>query len=149
MKHFTRWILILITLLSLLLITACGSDSQEMTKEEPASVEEGDGEFNKVTLTEKAAERLDIQSEPVREENMGGETNMVIPYAAIIYGLNGETWAYIRNPGAESLTFVRVPITIDRIEDDLVILKDGPEVGTEVVTVGVAELYGTDTGVGK
>ena len=91
MKHFTRWILILITLLSILLLAACGGDSEEMTREEPAFVEEGDGEFNKVTLTEKAAERLDIQSEPVREENMDGETNMVIPYAAIIYGLNGET----------------------------------------------------------
>lgn len=149
MKHFTRWILILITLLSILLLAACGGDSEEMTKEEPAFVEEGDGEFNKVTLTEKAAERLDIQSEPVREENMDGETNMVIPYAAIIYGLNGETWAYIRNPGPGSLTFVRVPITVDRIEGDLVILKEGPPIGTEVVTVGVAELYGTDTGVGK
>lgn len=149
MKHFYRWILMIIILPSMLLLAACGGESQEMAKEEPAHIEEGPDGYNKVTLTKKAAERLDIQTEPVREESIGGSTHLVIPYAAIIYGLNGETWAYIRNPGADSLTFVRVPITVDRIEDDLVILTDGPDIGTEVVTVGVAELYGTDTGVGK
>lgn len=149
MKQFYRWILMITIVLSMLLLAACGSESHEMAMEEPAHIEEGPDGYNKVTLTEKAAERLDIQSAPVREESVDGSTHMVIPYAAIIYGLNGETWAYVRNPGADSLTFVRVPITVERIEDDLVILTDGPDIGTEVVTVGVAELYGTDTGVGK
>jgi hypothetical protein len=31
----------------------------------------------------------------------------------------------------------------------MVVLLDGPPVGTEVATVGIAELYGADTGVGK
>jgi len=30
-----------------------------------------------------------------------------------------------------------------------VVLTDGPAAGTEVVTVGVPELYGADTGIGK
>jgi hypothetical protein len=47
------------------------------------------------------------------------------------------------------LTYVREPITVDYIEGDMVVLVDGPAAGTEVVTVGVAELYGADTGIGK
>jgi hypothetical protein len=31
----------------------------------------------------------------------------------------------------------------------MVVLVDGPAAGTKVVTVGVAELYGADTGIGK
>jgi hypothetical protein len=73
----------------------------------------------------------------------------VVPYSAVIYGLNGETWAYVRNPGEGSLTFVRAPITVDHVEGGLAFLSDGPPVGTEVVTVGAALLYGADTGVGK
>ena len=70
----------------------------------------------------------------------------VIPYAAVVYGLKGETWAYT-NPAP--LTFIRQAITIDYIDGDKVVLGDGPASGTAVVTVGVAELYGTDTGIGK
>ena len=74
---------------------------------------------------------------------------MVVPYSAVIYGLRGETWAYTRNPGPESLTFTRHPITVDKIDGGLAILAEGPPIGTDVVTVGAQMLYGTDTGVGK
>ncbi len=113
----------------------------------PARLEPvGDTGLNRVILTERAAERLDIQTLPVAETDIDGEQRLVIPYSAVIYGLNGETWAYI-NP--ERLTYVRDPIMVDYIEGELAVLTTGPPVGTQVVTVGVAELYGTDTGVGK
>jgi hypothetical protein len=102
--------------------------------------------FKRVTLTEKAAERLDIQTAPVREEQVNGAQRLVVPYAAVIYGLEGETWAYTN---LEPLVFVRQPIQVDRIQGDLAILSEGPAVGTPVVTVGVAELYGAETGVSK
>jgi hypothetical protein len=70
----------------------------------------------------------------------------VVPYAAVLYGVHGETWVYT-NP--EPLVYVRQAITIDYIEGDLAILSEGPEAGTEVVTVGAAELFGTETGVSK
>ncbi len=150
MKNFNHWMVMILMLLVVLLLAACNGGSEQAVHEEPAQVVEVAGsEFNKVILTARAAERLGIQSEPVREESIDGSIKLVIPYAAIIYGLHGETWAYMRNPGGESFTFVRTPITIDRIEGDMVILTDGPAVGTDIVTVGVAELYGTDTGVGK
>ena len=77
----------------------------------------------------------------------GGETpRNVVPYAAVLYGVNGETWVYT---APEPLVFVRQPITIDYIEGDLAILSEGPEAGTAVVTVGAAELFGAETGVSK
>jgi hypothetical protein len=39
---------------------------------------------------------------------------------------------------------VRQKISIDHVVGDSVMLHDGPPVGTEVVTVGAAEVYGTE-----
>jgi multidrug efflux pump subunit AcrA (membrane-fusion protein) len=76
----------------------------------------------------------------------GGAQQKVIPYASVIYDLKGDTWAYM-NPAP--LTFVRGHIAVDYIEGDLAVLSDGPAAGTAVVTDGAAELYGTETGIGK
>jgi len=97
-------------------------------------------------LTEKATERLDIQISQVREEQVNGVKKKVVPYAAIIYDLQGQAWIYT-NPAA--LSFVREPVTVDFIEGDRAVLVKGPSSGTAVVIVGVAELYGTETGVSK
>ena len=75
----------------------------------------------------------------------GNEVKMV-PYEAVLYGLNGETWVYT-NP--ERLVYVRDVIVVDHIDNDIAILADGPELGTEVVTVGVSLLYGAEVGVSK
>ncbi|MFZ2406339.1 MAG: hypothetical protein WAW41_14455, partial [Methylobacter sp.] len=101
--------------------------SNTTTKIEPAEISKTDGsEFNRVILSEKAAQRLDIQTVPVREEQVNGTPRLVIPYAAVLYGLHGETWAYT---SPKSLTFVRQLITIDSIEGDKVILSNGPAPG--------------------
>lgn len=71
---------------------------------------------------------------------------LVVPFASLIYDLNGETWIYI---SPEPLQFLREQVVVDYIKDNLVVLKEGPPAGTKVVTVGVAELHGSDTGVGK
>lgn len=132
------------------LLAACSSTPEEAVKVEPVIVEKVDGsEFNHLTLTERAVERLDIQSEAVREAEVDGSVKLLIPYSAVIYGVNGETWTYVRNPGSDSRTFVRELIAIERIDGGLAVLSAGPPPGTQVVTVGVAELFGADTGVGK
>ena len=76
----------------------------------------------------------------------GGSSRKIVPYAAVIYDVNGATWVYT-NP--EPLTFIRQSINIDYIESDLAFLTEGPAAGTEVVIVGGAELYGAETGVSK
>ena len=42
-------------------------------------------------------------------------------------------------------TFVRRQIAVDRIQGEQVVLSDGPPSGALVVTVGVAELYGSES----
>lgn len=149
MRHTKHLLIFILLALTVVLLVACGGE-ETTESPKPAEVEAVEGsEFNLVTLTERAAERLGIESVAVQEEEVDGDMRMVIPYSAVIYGLNGETWAYIRNPAPDSLAFTRHPITVEYIEGGRAILTDGPPLDTHVVTVGVAELYGTDTGVGK
>ena len=70
----------------------------------------------------------------------------LIPHAALLYDAHGDTWVYT-NPAP--LVFVRQHISVNYIEGDRVVLFAGPPTGTAVVTVGAAELYGAETGVGK
>jgi len=134
-----NWLLGILLIFSTLQLSACGSKPKMAEKVQPVQLEPIDGtDLKRVILTEKAAERIDIQTVLVQ----GG----AVPYAAVIYDTEGNTWVYT-NP--EPLTFVRQPIVIDRIEGDQAILSEGLEPGTSVVTVGVAELYGAETGVSK
>ncbi len=249
MKRSNLWLGLVLILVVALGLSACAS-TPEAEKSEPVElVDQGDG-FNLVILTEKAAERLDIQTDTVREKQIvatrsyGGEVTeasagsgaiimvsltseemsridpdvpaqvfplggddaedsddgtgftaeldelpgtddaddtgvstlyysvadseaglvtgqravvevslmgdkgpqLTVPVAALLYDLNGETWIYINT---ESLQFLRVPVVVDYIMDDTVVLLEGPPAGTKVAVVGVAELYGADTGVGK
>ena len=133
---------------AVLLLTACGPNTVSVMGEKvaPSVVEPIEGsEFSRVTLTEKAVERLDIQTAPVEIREMNSE-HLAVPYAALLYGLQGETWVYT-NP--EPLVYIRQPIVVDFIEGDWVAFVEGPEVDTQVVTVGVSLLYGAEVGVSK
>ncbi len=257
MKHNTRW-MVAVLVIAALQLSACAQTPPANTKVSPAKVEPIEGsDLKRVTLTDKAAERLDIQTAQVREEPVsrtrtvggevvtaaeanaagsgeiwvrvhlnasdlsqvdvsqpafvrdldddeedddeeggleaeeddppgevddaddnddgggtlyytmgnagqnlvpgqrvwvrlalvnGGGSRKIVPYAAVIYDVNGQTWVYT-NP--EPLTFVRQSISIDYIEGDTAFLTEGPDAGTEVVVIGGAELYGAETGVSK
>ncbi len=249
MKRRNLWIGLVVIMIAALGLAACGQEPTQEKIEPVELVDQGDGR-NLLILTEKAAERLDIQTDTVREElvlvtrSYGGEVTeasagsgamvmvsltteemgmvdadvpalvfplddddaedsdedegfmaeldelpgmddaedngvttlyysvkdskaglvagqrlivevslkgdqgpqLVVPVASLLYGLNGETWIYI-NP--DHLQFLRVPVVVNYIIGDMVVLVDGPTAGTKVVTVGVPELYGADTGVGK
>ena len=137
----SRWIVSALCIVSLPLLGACGGSS-ETASEEPAVVEKIQGtELSRVTLTPEAADRLDIQIAAVEES----EGATVVPYSAVVYSPTGETWTYT-NP--EGLTFVRERVVVDRIDGDEVVLSKGPAAGTKVATVGVAELYGAEAGIG-
>ena len=82
----------------------------------------------------------------VRLALSGGNTpKKVVPYSAVVYDASGDAWLYT-NP--EPLVFIRHRLAIEHIEGELAVLKDGPAAGTEVVTVGAAELFGAEVGVG-
>lgn len=74
-----------------------------------------------------------------------GTLRMIVPYSSIIYDVQGQTWVYT---SPAPLTFVRHLINVDYIEGDQAILLEGPPAGTSVVTVGVAELFGLEFGIG-
>jgi hypothetical protein len=139
MKNINRWLIVTVVLAGLLL-SACGSQTSATgEKVAPSKLEPIEGtKLSRVILTEKAAQRIDVQTASV--------SGAVIPYAAVIYDTEGNTWIYT-NP--ESLVFVRQLIVVDRIEGDEAFLSQGLDSGTMVVTVGVSELYGAETGVSK
>jgi hypothetical protein len=68
-----------------------------------------------------------------------------VPFAAVFWDAEGQAWTYT-NP--EPLVFVRQTVAVERIDGDRALLTDGPAAGSSVVIVGVAELYGAETGVG-
>ena len=245
-----KWAVVALIIIAGIQLSACAQQPDPPSKIEPAEIEDiPDSDFSRVTLTEKAAERIGLETVPVIEEQMtrtrivGGQIEalpeaeggnrsavwvrvpinvadldevaqgepafvlplspdneadglmaevvetptddnadgvntalyylvdspghglvpgqrvrveltlagsemeqLVVPYAAVIYGLNGETWAYT---SPEPLTFVRHLISIDYIEGDLAVLSEGPPAGTAVVTVGAVELFGAEFGIGK
>lgn len=122
-------------------VAACGEVSEAApvtTGLEAATLEEVEGqEVSRITLTEKAAERLGITTDAV--ESVEGK--LQVPYSALIYDASGGTWVYT-NP--EPMVFVRAPVAVDRIEAPTVKLASGPEPGTKIVTVGAAELLGAE-----
>lgn len=144
MKYMNGWIVALMLLLCLPL-AACSQNVEDNSTERdgPVKVEHLNGvEPTRLTLTAEAAKRLDIQIAPVDNTQLGDGQRMVIPYSAILYDVQGNTWVYT-NP--EPLIFVRSPIIVDYIHGDQAFLLSGPPSGSNVVTIGAAELYGSET----
>jgi hypothetical protein len=138
MKHINRLFLVALIFAGLLL-SACGAKTAAPEKIVPSKLEPIEGtDLSKVILTEKAAERIGVETVSA--------SGTSVPYAAVIYDTEGNTWIYT-NP--EPLTFIREPIVIDRIEGDTVFLAESLPGELNVVTMGVIEIYGTETGVSK
>lgn len=139
MKHVTRSILVLLVMAGFLLSACGGNIPVTGEKVAPSKLEAIEGsDLQRVILTEKAAERIGLETVTA--------SGMEVPYAAVIYDIEGNTWIYTM---PEPLTFVREPIVIESIEGDTAILAESLPSEFNVVTVGVAEIYGTETGVSK
>jgi hypothetical protein len=97
----------------------------------------------KLLLTDHAIHRLGIVTQPVRDATTAGHRAgpEVIPYSAVVYDTDGSTWTYVNTTAR---TYQRKPITVTEIDGDIAQLSAGPPAGTEVVTVGAAELLGTE-----
>ncbi len=74
------------------------------------------------------------------------ERGLTVPWSAVIHDVNGGAWVYERT---SPRSFVRRPVEIRSVSDGIAVLGRGPKVGTNVVSVGVAELFGTEFGAGK
>jgi len=142
MKHIYRLLIALLIFASLL--AACAPTSTAEEEEiKPVTLEPIEGtDLNHVILTAEAAQRLDIQTVPVRQADISGAQRTVIPYDAVLYEPNGDTWVYVN---IEPLVYVRQPIVIDYIKGNEAILSDGLDPDSVVVTLGAAELFGSES----
>jgi hypothetical protein len=149
LRSFLAAIVAAIVVVAGLSLVACSSTeaSEEKPEETQAKVEDISGaSVKRLTLTSTGAQRLGIQTTPVSEAPVAGGTYKVIPYAALLYDPQGATWVYT---APEPLVFIRQPVDVNQIQGDVVVLSNGPATGTQVVTTGVAELYGTEVGVAE
>lgn len=146
MQHRNRRLMVPLVAAGLAL-AACHQKSAAPAKIKPATVEHIEGsDLGRLTLTERAAQRLDIQTATVREvTTTRSGRRIMVPYAAVLYDAKGETWVYT---SPEPLKYVRHAIRVDYIEGDQAVLTDGPPVGTQVVTVGGQELFGAEFEIG-
>ncbi len=71
--------------------------------------------------------------------------SLVVPFKAVLYDIHGGAWVYER---LDQHVFARRRVSVEYVDGDNAVLRDGPEPGSKVVTDGAAELFGTEFGVG-
>jgi hypothetical protein len=120
--------------------TAGCAEIESVTAEpyEPAHLESTSPDQPKrVILTEEAVQRTELKTTRVRLE----DGDLEVEHAALVYDQKGKPWVFtVVGPR----TYVRAPVVIEEIDDELMILATGPRPGTEVVTVGAIELWGAE-----
>lgn len=138
---------ILLVLLMGLLLAACGQETTNADSEEAVHVEQADdSELARITLSANAMTRLAVATAAIEEMTVDGERHKVVPHAAVMWDADGQAWTYTV---LEPRVFMRAPVEVMRIDGgETAVLADGPDVGTEVVTVGASELWGAEHGVG-
>jgi hypothetical protein len=106
---------------------------------EPAHLEStGPDQPARVILTEEAQHRVQLQTTLVKPHG----ADVSLDHAALVYDKKGKPWVFtVIGP----LTYIRAAVGIKEVnENSVVILSSGPPAGTEVVTVGAIELWGTE-----
>jgi hypothetical protein len=106
---------------------------------EPAHLEStGPDQPARVILTEEAQHRVQLQTTLVKPHG----ADVSLDHAALVYDKKGKPWVFtVIGP----LTYIRAAVGIKEVnENNVVILSSGPPAGTEVVTVGAIELWGTE-----
>ena len=69
------------------------------------------------------------------------EKRKVTPYSSLYYDGKSKAWVYVQK---KPLVYERQRVEVERIVGEQAVLKDGPPVGTDVVTVGAPLLYGAE-----
>jgi hypothetical protein len=121
-----------------LALAGCKEVPSNLVKSEPYELEAIKGtDLNRVTLSDKTAARIDLQTVRIR----GNGQQKLVPHAALIYNPDGQVFVYTK---PEPRTYVRAPVTVSRAVGNQVVLSKGPPVGALIVTVGSAELLATE-----
>ena len=114
--------------------------------------------IHRVTLSPEASKRLGIQFADVTAGDATGgiaaatsgtpasDPGAQLPYNALLYDASGGEWVFV-SPAPN--VYMRTAVKVERIDGDKVMVSKGPAPGSKVVTMGAAELYGIEFGVGK
>ena len=102
--------------------------------------------IRRVTLSAQASKRLGIQFADVTAGASASDSGAELPYNALLYDASGGEWVFV-SPAPN--IYMRTAVKVERIDGDKVIVSKGPAAGSKVVTMGAAELYGIEFGVGK
>ena len=139
--HRRNWLVMGLIAASVMLV-GCEQTHAESAADKPAQVTPIQGtNLSRVVLSARAAERIGIATAAA---TAAGGAAISVPLAALVYDRDGSTWVYTTTA---PLTYVRQRVTVARITGDVVVLQPGPPAGATVVTVGAAELLGSEYGV--
>ena len=72
--------------------------------------------------------------------------SLVVPWSAVVFDIHGGAWVYERTG---ERVYSRKRVVVRHVTGDTAVLDSGPATGTTIVTVGAAELFGTDAGFSK
>ena len=71
----------------------------------------------------------------------------VAPWSAVVFDIYGGSWVYVQTA---SRTYIRQRVEVEFVDksgdEPLAVLRSGPEVGAEIVTVGASEIFSTEIG---
>lgn len=76
----------------------------------------------------------------------GSADGLTVPWAAVVFDVHGGTWIYERTGPRQ---YARRRVVVSHTVGTDAALASGPPVGTPVVTAGVQELFGAETGFVK
>jgi hypothetical protein len=138
--RFAKTLLAAIAVIAAAALAGCGSSAGPKIPAAGLLVNQTATSPGQIILTQLGATRIGVRTAAAGVS----KATVTIPYSAVVYDPSGKTFAFT-NP--RPLTYVEVPISIDRIAGNTVYLSRGPKAGAQVVTVGAEELYGVQAGV--
>jgi hypothetical protein len=114
-------------------------ESESVVGYEPSKLEpvKGEDDLQRVTFTAEGAKRVGLRTARVRRS----AKHTVVPYAALLYSPEGKTYVYT---SPRPLEYLRAEVKVHSIDGGRMVLSSGPPAGTEIVTVGATEVYGTE-----
>jgi hypothetical protein len=153
MKNAMRWRAVIASgaFIAAVALAGCsaGTSTEAEVGRDPASVVAlgGPDNLHLITLPSDAAAHIGLTTAPVTAvtpSTANHHATLAIALAAVLYDDQGVSWVYVQKA---PLSFERAKVVIATVDGDTALLTSGPAVGTQVVTVGNAELDGSEYGV--
>lgn len=136
--------LTLILFVLFLSFTACNKQTSIVYKIQPVTIEaHGKDHLPNLKFSVAAEVRLGIESFTFTIDPSGKRT---IPLSAIIYDTNGSAWIFT-NPSSQ--TYRREPVRVLQTIENQVRIESSIPNNVPIVTQGVVELFGIESGIGK